>query len=256
MGLAASVALHVLLVGSVVVGAASRPVHRPNREGAGASAVLSSAEPVMTMILINDPGVVDRSKDVPEPVASRGFAPSNLPIRIASPDPLPATSFASLKGSTDEHALTVEANGDSEGRALLFGRYMGQISARIERAWIRPRDAIDDSLFRCRVQIEQSRQGEVKSVTLQDCNGNWAWQRSLTMAIQSASPLPAPPDPSVFADALTLTFNAEAYRQGKGEDGFEPVGPVVASYAQRRDELFKLIGLTPTQEVAPAAPVR
>jgi hypothetical protein len=212
----------------------------------GASAIVNSSEPVMTMIIINDPGAAAHAQEMSEPVASRGFEPSDLPIQIVSPDGLPAVALAPLDAQTDDQSPTAEATGDQSGRALMFGRYMGQITARIERAWLRSRDPLDDPLFRCRVQIRQSKSGDVREVTLQSCNGTPAWQASLVEAIQTASPLPAPPDPSVFADALTLSFEAGPYHEGGSGDGFEPapiqlattgsysLGPDTAEIMRRR----------------------
>lgn len=111
---------------------------------------------------------------------------------------------------------------DGAERAALFQRYTGQIQARIERAWMRPRTGFEAGLFNCRVQIVQDRHGNVVETTLQRCNGAPAWQGSLVQAIQTASPLPAPPDPEVFADALTLEFTSAQYQAGGDEEGFEP----------------------------------
>ncbi len=66
-----------------------------------------------------------------------------------------------------------------------YGRYVGRIDARIERAWLRPRIEIGASLFSCFVQIEQDAHGLVQEVTLERCNGNERWQRSLVLAIES-----------------------------------------------------------------------
>jgi hypothetical protein len=41
-------------------------------------------------------------------------------------------------------------------------------------------------------------------------------------AIQSAAPLPSPSTPAVFADTLTLSFQASGYVPGISEEGFEP----------------------------------
>jgi hypothetical protein len=197
----------------------------------------------MTMIIIRDSGETTHANDLPEPVASRGFAPSDLPIQIVSPDALPAAAFSPVEEPSDERSPTVEAAGDAQGRALLFGRYMGQITARIDRAWMRPRGALADPSFRCRVRISQSKRGDVREVTFLDCNGTPTWQASLAAAIQSASPLPAPPDPSVFADSLTLTLDAVPYKEGGDEQGYEPKGLVVASYADQRRQLFESMGI-------------
>src|SRR6185312_8195474 len=57
------------------------------------------------------------------------------------------------------------ASNDGEN-ALLFGRYLGQVTARIERAWLRPRTPVGTSSFECLVQVEQDRDRSVKEITL------------------------------------------------------------------------------------------
>ena len=66
-------------------------------------------------------------------------------------------------------------DGDENGHALMFGLYLGQVSARIQRAWIRPRSPVEGGSFACRVQIAQSMSGAVQEVTLQQCNGDLRW---------------------------------------------------------------------------------
>jgi hypothetical protein len=124
----------------------------------------------------------------------------------------------------------------------MFGRYMGQIKARIERAWLRPRTSIGANSFACRVQIVQDKAGNVMETTLQHCNGNGRWQISLVQAIQSASPLPGPPDRAVFADALTLEFNSGPFLAGNSGDGFEPethATLAIAAATQARAQLLE-----------------
>jgi hypothetical protein len=104
----------------------------------------------------------------------------------------------------------------------LAGRYLGQIDARIERAWRRPRTPVGDGLFTCRVRIEQDATGGVKEITLEHCNGDASWQVSLVHAIQAASPLPAPPAPSVFRRVLRMDFRAEPYSAQALQEDYEP----------------------------------
>jgi hypothetical protein len=111
---------------------------------------------------------------------------------------------------------------DAGRLSKLYGRYVGQISARIDRAWLRPRTPIGAASFSCRVRILQDTAGNVTEVTLEQCNGDTRWQLSLVHAIDSASPLPAPPDPDVFSRTLHLGFTAEAYSGGLHEDQYEP----------------------------------
>jgi hypothetical protein len=108
---------------------------------------------------------------------------------------------------------------------------LGQITARIGRAWIRPRTPIGAESFACLVQIEQDDKGTVKEVTLKHCNGDTRWQLSLVHAIESASPLPAPPDPTVFTKTITVEMDSEGYSVASRGDSFEPEVAGVATAA-------------------------
>lgn len=124
----------------------------------------------------------------------------------------------------DTASSTVSNPGDPALRTLMFGRYTGQISARIERVWIRPRapvisgteviarnppnSASDGDTFRCSVQIRQDARGNVQEVLVLDCPGAEAWRHSLVVAINQSSPLPAPPTPAVFTPLLKMTFES------------------------------------------------
>ncbi|MGH8149874.1 MAG: TonB C-terminal domain-containing protein, partial [Steroidobacteraceae bacterium] len=135
-----------------------------------------------------------------------------------------------------------------------------------------PRTAIGASRFSCRVRIDQDRAGEVRSVTLERCNGDDRWQRSLVAAIESASPLPQPPDPKVFAPVVHMSFEAGAYRPGLRADQYEPlrvaraalvVPPADAASqalgrfgdALRKARPNEVIRLTLTGSSAPQSPV-
>jgi membrane protein involved in colicin uptake len=86
--------------------------------------------------------------------------------------------------------------------------YNAQIMGRIERAWVRPLAHLEGA-FRCEVQISQTPQGEVRDITLTQCDGDPVWRQSITQAIRYASPLPAPPSEKAFRSVLTLDFQAE-----------------------------------------------
>ncbi len=113
---------------------------------------------------------------------------------------------------------------DVAGDSAMAERYLGQINARIERAWARPRTEIGADNFVCTVEVEQDSSGNVRRTTLLTCNGNNRWQQSLVTAIGAASPLPAPPDPAVFRRSMRLVFQSAAYQEGHSSDGFEPAG--------------------------------
>jgi len=64
-------------------------------------------------------------------LASRGLAPADLQVVVLSPDPWPA-ALTDADESKDAEARA-EAGGDRAQHALLYGRYLGQVQARIER---------------------------------------------------------------------------------------------------------------------------
>jgi hypothetical protein len=251
IGVAGTLLLHALLVLPLFLDL-SLPAHEPpNRSGAGASAFVSNAEPVMTVVFINEPSTAERKAPAdPELLASRGLAPVDLPVVVLSPDVLPAADAADQDKEQDSSAPP-EAAGDQAQHAILYGRYLGQVQARIERAWMRPRTEIGAPRFSCRVRIEQNRLGDVISVSLDHCEGGERWQQSLVSAIRTASPLPAPPDPSVYADRLHLTFQSEGFRPGAPAEEFEPERPVVLtaqdSYQERQSlgKFFEHSGRAP-----------
>jgi len=222
-----SVLLHLLVIGAAVSGWSGHRFHRPPQLGVGATAVASDTEPAMTLLLLDESGIGAR-KDEPqeEQVASRGST-TNPYMKVASLDPTPGSTQKDTSDHKDQSAADESAS-DQLGAARLFGLYMGQIQARIERAWLKPRTALSSAAFDCHVQISQSKQGEVLEVTLRECNGDTKWQISLVNAIERASPLPAPPDPAVFTDALRLSFRSEGFIPGENEEGFEPPERTVA----------------------------
>lgn len=111
---------------------------------------------------------------------------------------------------------------DAAGSSALAGRYLGQIDARIERAWLKPRTALDSDAFRCEVRIEQDAVGNVLEIELEQCGNDGRWQQSLVRAIQSASPLPAPPDPVVFRKSLRMSFIGRPWSAQGSAQGYEP----------------------------------
>ena len=154
------------------------------------------------------------------------LSPQPKLVRIAIT--LPPGDFSTDFGDDTSQEVPAVSSTEQLGNSVLFGRYVGQISARIERAWLRPRSAIGAERFDCRVRIEQDRTGKVLEITLEQCNGDSRWQTSLVRAIESASPLPAPPtDPDhseehVFASTLRLSFQSAVYTPGVSADFYEP----------------------------------
>ena len=225
LGIAMSLVIHVLLVGSFLSGGATVRTKRPAFQGIGASVTDSDHESVMTMILISEPQSTQETSTLGE-LPSRGLTSEDLEVRVLSPDPYPAIDLTLATDNADLQSPDVH---DATARAMLFGRYVGQIDARIERAWLRPRTAIGDTTFQCQVSIAQDSRGNVTEVALQNCNGSTRWQQSLVTAIQSASPLPAPPVPDVFSSTVTLRFESAGFTSGATSEGFEPSSLMVSA---------------------------
>jgi TonB C terminal len=217
-----TILVHALIFLPFVLELSLPPRQLPNRSGAGASAIPSTHEPVMTVVFINEVSQAPQLPTIkPEELASRGIAPEDLAVLVFSPDSAPASQADPKSEDTPD---APQAIGDPTEHALLYGRYIGQIQARIDRAWLRPRSEIGAPRFNCRARIEQDRSGAVINVKLDHCNGSPRWQQSLVSAIRTASPLPAPPDPSVYADALSLVFISAGFQRDLSTDGFEPPG--------------------------------
>jgi TonB C terminal len=212
----AAVALHILLiVPAVWGGGASR---QPQERYPGDAA--------MQWVVLND------SSDAPAISAPALSSPVLQAIGVT--DALPALPSNTLPAGFSQTA-TEQADGQS-GLGTMYGRYVGQIRARVDRAWQRPRTAIGAPIFQCQVQVDQDSLGHIGSMTLLQCNGNTRWRLSLVHAIEAASPLPAPPNPAVFAPHIVLAFRAIAYSPGVPAQLYEPPTALPADHQPARRE--------------------
>lgn len=211
----ASLLLHALFIASVTLGgtyARQHPSTPPVPYAVGAHDGAESAYTMeLEMIDDVDPGILSDKVNFAAPMLVSVTASAAL-----------ANPVVEIRTNPDE---TLEAFGAETGeRSILVGRYLGQIDARIERAWRRPRTPLSQGLFSCRVRIEQGPHGEVGQITLERCNGDTRWQLSLVHAIQFASPLPAPPDPTVFKPVIHMDFRSDPYTALAEQDAYEPGG--------------------------------
>jgi colicin import membrane protein len=102
--------------------------------------------------------------------------------------------------AAEEHARAVRA-----GPAL--ANWQAQITAKIERAWLRPPTARPG--IQCVLNVTQVPGGEVTEVSIGECNGDQAVRESIEAAVYRASPLPPPPDPSLFDRNLRIIFKPD-----------------------------------------------
>jgi len=270
LGVAGTLFLHLLLFQSTIFGSGAPRFRPPDIQGLGASSLKTGNPPSETIVLLDLPSVLKSDETVAEELASLGPVLKATSIALLSPDPLPHVDIplATLDDAMPDVAVD---SGDPIARAALFGRYTGQIDARIERAWRRPRSPVNDKsaalrdartehehgvatedIFKCQVRILQDEQGVVREVQMLSCRGSIAWQQSLVSAIFPVSPLPAPPSPTVFTKAVIMTLTALPYTQGSAADGYEiegtaevrtypqfnPAAPIFSRSANRAGILF------------------
>jgi colicin import membrane protein len=109
---------------------------------------------------------------------------------------------AELKRSLDQELRQEQAR--SSGA---LASWQSQITARIQRAWLRPPSA--RAGIECVLDVTQVPGGEVTNVRIGTCNGDQAVRESIEAAVYRASPLPPPPDPTLFQRELIITFRPD-----------------------------------------------
>lgn len=229
IGVLGAAIVHILFTAPLLLGVGAHKSKPRTAEGPGSVAWASQGEQFESMILLDLAAITTSSaSDVPEPfIETEGITPDELELQLASLDLRPPSEPEFE--DAEEAEVANEAAGDPAGNAAMFGRYMGQVAARIERVWIRPRSAIEGRHFDCRARITQDRRGNVLAIELQSCGSDERWRASLTSAILRASPLTAPPEQWLFAETITLTFSAEQYAADQApEHGYEPAPDRVA----------------------------
>ena len=209
-----AVGLHLLFVAPVLWGGVSRHSHERDYRGDAA---------LQWVTLVDSTAMQAVRPRLPGPPALISVA---VTAELKLPRSLPAGSSAA-RG---------DPAADQAGLGAMYGRYVGQIRARIDRAWQRPRTVIGAPIFQCQAQVDQDGAGRVREVTLVECNGDARWQLSLVHAIEAASPLPAPPSAAVFTRRVLLEFRATAYSPGAPAGLYEPPGALPASYEAEQDE--------------------
>jgi hypothetical protein len=230
IGILGTLLLHAVFIQSVSFG--SR-ISKPNPPESQESALSKSNTGEESLVLISLPTIANAGH-----AASESAIPSlpdlskmKIQPRISA-DPPEFLNLETLALSEDEASSSTASGADGTEQARLFGIYTGQIQARIDRVWRRPRTPISenataekptdaDESFQCEAQIVQDVRGNVQEILLPRCNGSPAWRHSLVSAIREASPLPAPPSDKVFRYSITLSFVGLSYVPGLSDDGYE-----------------------------------
>jgi TonB C terminal len=232
IGIAGTLLLHTLFIQSLPFGNRStREIPPKARELAGALAK-SKADSAESLVLITLPKMAESDQVSSQNVISS--LPDMSKMKIKPPvkaDP-PAFLDIEMLALSEDEVSKAPTDSDNDGeKARLSGIYTGQIQARIDRVWRRPRSPVNQEIdlnagdagdsFQCEAQIVQDERGNVQEILLPRCNGAPAWRHSLVVAIQQASPLPAPPSAKVFSRSITVRFVGLAYVPGSSDDGYE-----------------------------------
>src|SRR5439155_8294659 len=172
-----SLTLNALLLAPVLLGTVHKN-QRPDSRATTSVASSSDQDSGMTLVFI------DEWDSAPSRVEKDRYRASALEprlVRVATPDLTQLSKAVQPSAGVEETERTpgTETHDDGAGRAIMFGRYVGQITARIERAWLKPRTALDGGAFTCQVQIRQDEIGRVQDIALRDCNGDTRCQGSL-----------------------------------------------------------------------------
>lgn len=106
-----------------------------------------------------------------------------------------------------KRSLAAEEHADVARNSAALASWESMIAARITRAWLRPPTA--KAGIDCVLNVTQVPGGEVTNVSIGECNGDQAVRQSIQDAVFRASPLPPPPDPSLFDRNLKIRFKPD-----------------------------------------------
>jgi hypothetical protein len=233
-GILGTLLLHAMLIQSVSL-VSQGP--KPKAETPDSAIVPSkSTRGADDLVLVSLPTIAGANQPTSERAISSLPDLSKLKIKAPiSVDPPEYLNLEALALSEDQTSTPIAKGEDGAELARLFGIYTGQIQARVDRVWRRPRTPVDEDStdiaesFQCEAQIIQDVRGNVQEVLLPRCNGSPAWRNSLVLAIQHASPLPVPPSAKVFSTSISLSFVGLGYFAGALDDDYEPAPRIVLS---------------------------
>ena len=104
----------------------------------------------------------------------------------------------------EEHPSDSDVELDEAVASADLRHYQMALVQHVQRNWVMPATVTDD--LECIANIRQLPNGEVVSVDVVQCNGDDTVVRSIVDAIERASPLPLPSDPSLFLEEFLFRF--------------------------------------------------
>jgi hypothetical protein len=184
--------LHTMVIRSLPLGNRGPKAKPPETQLTAGAASKFTADPTESLVLITLPDAGHSSELAIQNVISSLAELSKMKLKSpVNVDPPALLNLETLALSEDPASKSTSDSGDAAEQARLYGIYAGQIQARIDRVWRRPRTPIDEEKsaaattdigdsFQCQAQIVQDARGNVQEILLPRCSGSAAWQRSLT----------------------------------------------------------------------------
>ncbi len=111
---------------------------------------------------------------------------------------------AALKSQLEAEEAFLEGEAQRKNQVLI-ARYMARIRTKVESRWLEPPSARPGMSSTVRIRLAPS--GEVLVVVTVASSGDSVFDRSVEAAVQKASPLPLPPDPTILPGFPELNFN-------------------------------------------------
>jgi hypothetical protein len=237
IGFIGTLLIHALVVPTAYFGIYGTKVPPRVIQDLGALAH-SNADAAQGLVLITLPTIANSKQQISQDISSLPALSKLERVSRVNLDPPALLKIEVLTLGEEQAPQSGVNSGNSTEQARLFGIYTGQIQARINRIWRRPRTPVNEKdspevpttqeSFQCEAQIVQDAKGNVQEILMLRCNGSFAWQRSLVIAIQQSSPLPAPPSAIVFSHSVTLNFVGLSYVPESADDDYDIVPAKVA----------------------------
>lgn len=106
-----------------------------------------------------------------------------------------------------QREIAVEQGALNARRASLLQQWTALVRQKVQSNWNEPANTPAD--LSCKVQVEQVPGGTVANAQIISCNGDEAIQQSVITAVLRSSPLPPPPEPSLFQRVFVLNFTPQ-----------------------------------------------
>jgi colicin import membrane protein len=107
-----------------------------------------------------------------------------------------------------QREIAVEQGALNARREALLNQWIAVVKQKVQSNWNEPANTPVN--LSCKVQVEQVPGGTVANASVISCNGDEAIQQSVITAVLRSSPLPPPPEPTLFQREFILNFTPQS----------------------------------------------